>query len=289
MEIPKIHCFALLLSLIISLGGCGPIWKSPAYYTAYTEMDLERAIMTPEQYDEVFKTHPRPYVFQHGDSTGGVFFFGSEHTKNPQDPQIEQIRQAWKSFDPTVALVEGRMGFLFRWFMDPVETFGESGLVLELAQSKGIDCYTWEPPFEKEIEFQLRRFPAKRVALFYVIRPYASNLRHGKPENPEDFVEEYRSKRTKYSGLENTLASIATIDSMWKADFPGEKDWRETSDAYGYPGYLQKIFIQSNAFRDEHFARVIIDLLHKKHRVFAVAGSSHAVKLESALKAAIRP
>ncbi len=243
--------------------------------------------MTSEEYNKIIETHQRPYLVQYEGSKGAVFLFGATHTKDPGDVQIQRIKDEWKKFRPTVALVEGRLGFLFAWFMDPIKKFGESGLVLQLAKKDGIESYTWEPPFEKEIEFVLEKFPAQQTALFYVIRPYASNLRHGKPENPEAVIEEYRAKRTQYYGLENTLPSVATIDSIWKSDFKDSKDWRETSDEYGYPGYLQQIFIRSNAFRGEHFARIIIELTGKGERVFAVSGSSHAVKLDSTLKVAI--
>jgi hypothetical protein len=131
--------------------------------------------------------------------------------------------------------------------------------------------------------------PAEQVALFYILRPYFNNRRHGRPANPEEFVEEYRNKRTRIAGLENTLASIADIDAVWQRDFAERPDWRDTSDADGLPGYLHEVWKTSNATRDEHFARVIIHFARSGERVFAVAGLSHAVKLEPALRAALAP
>lgn len=279
------HGLALLLSLLFL--SCGPIWRSPAYYTDYPEISLTKPLMTPAEYDSVHPFHPQPYVVRYGNKRGAVLLFGSEHTKDPGNPQIAQIEELWKEFHPSVALVEGRMGFLFRWTMNPIETFGESGFVYELARDEGIGAFTWDPPFEKEIEFMVRRYPAPRVALFYVLRPYLSNYRHGKPDDPEGYVEEHRAKRTRYLGLEGTLPSIATIDSIWQTDFTGLRDWRDTSDEYGWPGYLGEIAASSNAFRDEHFVRTIIHLAMNGHRVFAVAGSSHAVKLDATLKASL--
>jgi hypothetical protein len=55
----------------------------------------------------------------------------------------------------------------------------------------------------------------------------------------------------------------------------------------GLARYLHDVWKTSNAARDEHFARVIIDLVRKNGRVFAVCGSSHAVKLDTALRAAL--
>ena len=38
--------------------------------------------------------------------------FGATHTKNSADPQLARIDETWNALDPTVALVEGRLGFL---------------------------------------------------------------------------------------------------------------------------------------------------------------------------------
>jgi hypothetical protein len=171
--------------------------------------------------------------------------------------------------------------------MDPVEEYGEMGAVAARARAGRLPLYSWEPRREWEIGRMLDSFPPGRVALFYVLRPYFSNLRFGRPEDPEGFVEEYRRKRTRYPGLEGTLPSMAAIDSIWARDFAGLPDWRETSDAYGLPGYLDELSARSNALRDEHLAAVIVDLVRRGERVFAAAGSSHAVKLDAALRAAL--
>jgi hypothetical protein len=42
-----------------------------------------------------------------------------------------------------------------------------------------------------------------------------------------------------------------------------------------------------NIHRDEHFIQIIAELVRKGERVFAIAGSSHAVKLDAALHAVI--
>lgn len=47
--------------------------------------------------------------------------------------------------------------------------------------------------------------------------------------------------------------------------------------------------MDANIIRDRHFFAILLDLVKKGERVFAVAGSSHAVKLEPALNAALTP
>jgi hypothetical protein len=158
------------------------------------------------------------------------------------------------------------------------------GWAFSLARKDKVPVYTWEAPREREIQYTMEQFSREQVALFYILRPYFGNFRFGKPDDPEAVVEGYIRERSDYPGIENTISSVEQIDAIWQRDFPGEADWRDTSDQFGLPGYLGEIASRSGEARDEHFARVIIDLVQKGERVFAIAGSSHAVKLEPALQ-----
>lgn len=267
---------------------CGPIWTSVDHYTGYGEIELREPILTMDQYGELASTHARPYIVRLSSDSGAVTLFGATHTNDPVDVQLDSIRAEWTRLQPTVALIENRLGFFLRWFSNPVQKFGESGFVYEYAKENGIPCYTWEPLFENEIAWTLKKFPQKRVALFFILRPYFGQVRFKKPDDPDGMVEGTIGRRTKIKGLEGSIKSIAEIDSIWKADFSDTKDWRDTDDKYGWVGYLNDIAAESNAFRDEHFARVIIDLTRKGERVFAVCGSSHSVKLENALRATMK-
>jgi hypothetical protein len=218
---------------------------------------------------------------------GALLLFGAAHTRDAAAPELAALRGLWGRFEPTVCLVEGRLGFLLPGVMDPVRHYGEMGFAAALARRDGLPIYSWEPPREAEVARMLETFPAERVALFYVLRPYVSNRRFGKPEDPEGYVEGYRAERTTWPGLEGTLPDIAAIDRLWQRDFAGLPDWRDTSDEYGWPGYLADLAARSNALRDEHFASVLLDLVRRGERVFAVAGSSHAVRLAPALRAAL--
>ncbi len=262
-------------------------WRSPPYYTEAPVAELPVPILTMEEYDAVSQTHPRPYLVEIEGEGRAVLLFGAEHTKDPAHPELAELRRRWEAFRPTVCLVEGRLGFLLPGLMDPAAHYGEMGVAAALARRDGLPIYSWEPPREVEVARMLERFPAERVALFYVLRPYVSGLRHGKPDDPDAYVEAYRAKRTAWPGLERTIPSVAALDSLWQRDFAGFPDWRDTSDEYGWPGYLAALADRSNAIRDEHVAAVILDLVRRGERVFAVAGSSHAVKLDAALHGAL--
>jgi len=261
-------------------------WPSPPFYELAGPVALSAPVLTQEQYGAVHEQFARPYVVECSAGTGRVVLFGSAHTRDPNDPQLAEIERRFTELEPTVALVEGRPGAPLAALRDPVAQFGEMGAVLALGRRLGARIYSWEPSRAAEVAAQLERFPAERVALYYVLRPYVSERRFGRPDDPDAKLEATRGERTRWKGLEGTLPSVAAVDELWHRDFAGLPDWRDTSDERGWPGYLQEIANASNEIRDEHFARVVIDLLTRGERVFAVAGSSHSVKLEPALLAA---
>lgn len=271
---------AVVLAIVAALS-----WRSPAFYPAEDLAAAPASPLTQAQYGAVHELFVRPYVVRCERPAGGAaLIFGASHTKDPHDPQIAAIGAAWAGLRPTVALVESRPGGPLA-ALNPVGWYGEGGETVRLARRDEVPVWSWEPSRETEIALQLERFPQERVALFYILRPYVSSFRHGKPADPDAEVEGTRGRRSKWEGLEGAIDSIAELDEIWARDFAGLPDWRDTSDEYGWPGYLQEISDYSNELRDDHFARLVAHLVGRGERVFAIAGSSHAVKLEPAVRA----
>lgn len=267
-------------------------WTAPRSFVPKTSLDTDR-LMSARQYDQILPTHPRPYVVERaigggaGERSGRVVIFGAEHTKDPSHPQLARLREEWERLKPTVALVEGRPSGPLAALGDPVKQFGESGLVVSLARKAtwdgGCAIYSWEPDREWEVRTMLAKFPRERVALFYILRPYVSDLRHGKPANPDAALEATRAKRSKWPGLEGAIDSVAAVDAIWKRDFEGLPDWRDTSDEHGWPGYLREISEVSRDLRTANMVAAALELTGHGERVFVVCGSSHAVRAEPAL------
>ncbi len=265
----------------------GTAWYRVPHHDVSAQIELAAPILTPEEYATLAGSHARPFIYDiesdPARGQGAVLVYGAEHTRNPADPQVADLAARWAHFAPTVALVESDLGMMFPAFMNPVETFGEVGAVHALARDAGVPTFTWEPPDERLVQSLIEQgFTPREVAMRMILGPYFSNLRHGRPDRPEAFVEEFRAERVRWAGLEGTLDSIAAIDAEWAARFPDGPDWRGVSDEFGLPGFLGKM--DANRARDEHFARVIVALVRRGDRVFAVCGSSHAVKVERALR-----
>ena len=251
-------------------------WRSPPDYLDVQPAPGESRIIPKRDYR---LGHPNPYVYQ----VGNVLVFGSEHSQDPDHPQFAEIDRRWREFKPTVALVEGRLGFLFPGLMDPVREYGEMGRVNALAKAGGVPTYTWELPWERIATDLAARYPPERVALYFVLRPYFATLRHGGTESPEKFLKEFLH-RASIPALAGTIGSVDDIDRIWRRDFPNGPDWRQVSDEWALPGYLDEIAVAADDPRNLHLVRVIHTLASKGERVFVICGSSHAVVIEPALR-----
>lgn len=244
-------------------------WRSPKYY--FTAVKSTDSITSFKRYDE-FANHARPLIIK--DPAKTFVIFGATHTRDPKADEIVLIEKEWSDLNPTIALVEGRLGFLFPGLMDPVSTLGEGGKVAELSRRQQVPIYNWDmskPELMKEL---VKTYSAEQVALSQILTPYFSNLRFGKPASPEKFIEEYL-KRAIEVGQEQNFQSPKDVDRIW-AKYIKSIDWRNVSDEHKLPGFLDDMMATSNDLRNRQLTNVVKELVGKGERVFLICGSSHA-------------
>ncbi|RYY97493.1 MAG: hypothetical protein EOO11_10745 [Chitinophagaceae bacterium] len=251
----------LLLGLVYFIA-----WRSPKYYRTTTAHGAYPIVAFKDYNGE----HPRPYVI----GTSAVTVFGAAHTRDPKDSQIALIDSRWKALRPTVALVEGRLGFLLPGLMDPVKNLGEGGHVKALAAADGIPVYNWDLDKETLAHSLAKQFSPAQVALAQVLNPYFGQLRFGKPSDPAAFLAPFFG-RAKYVGFQDSLRTVADIDRYWQRYFPGT-DWRGVSDETALPGYLADMMAAGNDLRNQQLVAAVRELTAKGERVFVLCGSSHA-------------
>jgi hypothetical protein len=267
--------FGWLLLLVVALGGIIFLiaWKSPKYYTVQNHS--EQSFIPFKNYTT---NHTKPYIIEQK----SLVIFGAEHTRNPKDSQIVMIEDKWERLLPTVALVEGRLGFLLPMFMNPVEKLGEGGKVKELANKDDIPVYNWDLSKEELAKRMQEKFSKEQIALAQILNPYFGNLRFGKPSSPEKYIEPYL-KRVANVGLQNEIKTVEDVDKLWKKYFPAI-DWRNVSDEQALPGYLSDMMSFTNDLRNQQLIDAVKELTAKGERVFVICGSSHAVCVEPAFK-----
>jgi hypothetical protein len=220
---------------------------------------------------------------------GELLFFGALHSQDPQHPQIANLMRVWHEFKPTVALVEGRMGFFVGTAEQGIGVFGEGAAVYALAEDTGVPLYTLEPPLDIEIAALEECGDRTQVAMFRVLSGYIS-ARRGGP------VSDFKMGRllSKRAGpITDAFPNIAAFDAYFAAQFPNRPEWRDLPEEAMWPGksdtLLHRMATRSNLARDEHFLRAMLDLVNRGERVLAIAGRSHTINLEPVLWESLQP
>jgi len=278
------------LLIVLTLFYFDVMWKSPSFYKVKQLSQLETPIMNMKEYENIISTHRRPYIYSITSKNGAtVSIVGVNHKSNPALPQFDSIRTQWKKLNPDIALVEGRVGFFFSWFQDPIEEYGESGLTSYLAKKEKKELYTWEPSRQDEINLLVQKYTPEQLIMLYCLRPYFSMLRGGEISNPEEKMNELIKERTDYEHLKNVFSSYEDLDSEWKKYYP-TMDWRNYKNKSGYmpEGIMYELWNSSNMARDEHLVQIILESIQNNKNVFATVGVSHAPRIEKTLRTALQ-
>lgn len=290
----SIQLSVLLLVTALLLIQCNVLWLPPKKYHPVNRVTLAPPVMTLEEYTSsgLISRHPRPYVYtiESRNTRGAVLVFGAEHTFDPNHKQFPAMKENWDRFNPTTALVEGNLDLILTWFFNPVKASGEGGYTQELAKSKGIKIYSWEPGIEAEMDAILEKYDPFHVAVFYCLRPYQNRWDQFSKAGQDSKMAHLIAERAQYKTLRGTLISVEQVDSLWKADFPSLPSWRSYKHpANGWPdGMLKQIAEETNMVRDVNMCRAIIELVNKGERVFISMGASHAPRIEGTLRGMIQ-
>lgn len=290
----SIQLSVLLLVTALLLIQCNLLWLPPKKYHPVNRVTLAPPVMTLEEYTSsgLISRHPRPYVYtiESRNTRGAVLVFGAEHTFDPNHKQFPAMKENWDRFNPTTALVEGNLDLILTWFFNPVKASGEGGYTQELAKSKGIKIYSWEPGIEAEMDAILEKHDPFHVAVFYCLRPYQNRWDQFSKAGQDSKMAHLIAERAQYKTLRGTLISVEQVDSLWKADFPSLPSWRSYKHPEnGWPdGMLKQIAEETNMVRDVNMCRAIIELVNKGERVFISMGASHAPRIEGTLRGMIQ-
>lgn len=264
--------------LVLGAGSC--TWQLDA--APGVKVLTSAPIMTYADYAEL--EHAQPYVLELNAGGGSLLYFGSRHTTDPENPQVDSIVTLWQGFGPTVVLAETRKAR--RGSMDAgIRVFGESAVPVSLARESGIPIYTLEPPLETEIAPLLEQWSRERLLLFYIMRSYTARPVSRRSDGQ---ARELVRERGKWPGLEGAIPSLAVLDSIWRVEFPEGPAWRDLPWQATWPtgseSWLNQVSASVNRVRDQYMVALIAELLRRGERVFAVVGASHVVMQEPALR-----
>lgn len=247
-------------------------------------------LMTWPEYGRV--EHGTPYILEIRPEPGALLLFGAWHMKGePGHPQVEQIQELWRKFQPTLAFNEGWDPPVVQNAREAVDRYGEPGLLRYLADRDGVPIYDMEPPEEERYRYLLQRFTVEEIRLHKIAQNVSQNLRTLPDEEVDKQVlGQIRRHLDPQPLLDGPPGTISELDESFQRLMPNLGNWRrlETTDLNPRPAttFLGQISAYSGRLRDRHMLKVMIESVRRGERVFAVVGATHVVMQEPVFRRA---
>lgn len=235
--------------------------------------------------------HPIPYVLRVEKGGGQLVYFGIRHTRDAGDPQLLWARRLMAALKPTIVLNEDMSAAPGRSLTESIKRDGERGALAFWAKEDRVRMESIDLDRVSEARQLDKRFPASWVKVFYLVRGLQQELPRRLKEDPHRTVDAVAASDLKdlaREGVGGSPSSVAELDKVWAGMHVGE-DWRAPLIDWIEPnekGPLNRISEASSEVRDRHMVSVLVGLLARGERVFAIVGASHVVMQEPALRGA---
>jgi hypothetical protein len=282
----------------------GPKFEQPEKRNEELEPVLD-SIMTAEEYSQI--EHETPYIFELKAGDKELHYFGSRHSRNPEDTLFLEIEQAFNESNPDVVFVEGisARGDVEKFNEkvkeasreEIIDHMGEPGFTLKLAVEKGVEWQSPEPS-DKDLYNYLQEqgFSKEEIFawdVFHILPQYNRQMdKQSFNEYVSRFIESFK-RNTNWEGFDYSYEHAMQLGEQIlgrKIDVENEPNatdyidpipWEEKRDNQTV---LNRIGEASSLFRDRKIVSDLAEALKTHKKVFVVYGASHAAMQEPALK-----
>lgn len=266
------------------------------------EQQKKYALMTYEEYTGI--RHEAPYMFSSEKNNQHIYYFGANHSRDPNNAQFPILEAFWQEFlDVTdgkncAVLVEGAL----RTIGTTKEACSdeEGCLITFLASEKNIPVFCPEPRKSYAVRKLLKNYPIEHIA--YMDFAQANYSAHHKKEVAPDinltlfaeFILEDFTRFFKQCFYDREF-TLDMIKAVHREIFNNELDIDDKEFFYNICNpvvgttVINKICRANSIIRDKHIIKYIEALLGQGKNIFAVYGATHAVMQEPALIKICRP
>lgn len=259
-------------------------------------MDEIRSLLMP--YSVYRKTQtPVPYFFKIEKGGQHLFFFGSNHSRDPQDEQYSQIKKYWEEFstltklENVVVFNEGRLRKPCDNESEAISLDAEAGLITYLATSNGVQIFSPEPGRRQQEESLLKKYNKEEIQYFYFAQVVHQWGRIQQKPPFEAYLDNFLSSDKASSGWQDFDFSLENMKKIHSNIFPkGVFDEWNTNFFYSItnPSFnttiINSLSQDETVERDIHVTSKILDHWKDGKNLFVVFGEAHAVMQEPALK-----
>jgi len=256
-------------------------------------------LMSYEQYSEM--NHSVPYKYILGRDNQFLYFFGSQHTYDQNNPQFSELENFWNDFKlkttgkNRIVLTEGGVRPVRRSIDESISKDGEMGFLTFLANNIDISVFSPEIPDKILFNKLAETFSKEEVAYWDFARIcYQWNQMAEKPDFIP-YVQGFLDDNTRNVKWDDFIFSLPHMISIHKKLFGTAFNENEKDFFYSIINPTINRTVINRISRDEetdireiHILQEIERYWSEGQNIFILYGSSHAVRQEAALREVVK-
>lgn len=256
--------------------------------------EIRKHIMSYEEYRK--KKTSAPYFFKIEKKDQILYYFGSNHSYDPNNEQYLALKKHWREFsaktkpENSLVLVEGGVRPVAKNAIEAISIGAEANLITYLANKKGYKTYSPEPGRVAETKALLSKYTKEQIQYFYfaqIVHQWGNLI--DKP-NFREYVYRFLKYDKEITGWKGFDFTINNMKRIHQELFNGEFDEIHTNffGSITNPLFGTTIinqFVQDqNIERDVLIIKKILENWKEGNNLFIVFGYTHVVMQEPALK-----
>ena len=255
-------------------------------------------LMTFEEYSRI--KHETPYFYYLNYNDQLLYYFGSNHSHDPNHQQFRLLKEKWDKFiDKTkgikilVILETHKIPKRENTLEESIIKYGESGALAYLAYESKSLIIAAEPETDKIIDYLLKDFSKEEILFWYECQAIKFWQGHKRNRSIEKFLSSHTDKYRKLLKWPDLTVSIELINTIYKKIFNQELDvnddkvFSEITTPITVKSRINELSQSQSIYRNEYILEQIERYWKDEYNIFIIYGSGHAVMQESAIRSLI--
>lgn len=252
-------------------------------------------LLTDEEYQVKHEGHhPVPYLYEISGDDKTLFYFGVNHSRNPDDKQWQELTEYWERFlsvagKERVVLLESQPFKISELSGEKlIRQFGERGFMIQLAQASNVPIAWPDITITNEADLLSKQFDPELVYYYIFARSAGALLRTGTMGDFDTvIIKAIETTVRRVPGAPSEVTAYATIhERVFGRSFnPREQETiiRAAAPIY-HDSVINDIARVSSRMRNEQIVKEAERYWLLGNSVFMLFGAGHAVVQESALR-----
>jgi hypothetical protein len=253
-------------------------------------------LMSYEEYSKG-SPHKAPHYYVLDYDPNKLFYFGEEHSSDPNHKQWQEHAIFWNQFlnetkdHKRICFIEGGLRPVARERDEAILKYGGMGLVIYLANISQIEVLSPEPEEKSEREYLEKTFSRELIQYYYFVRvAHQWSRKKHRANSFEDYIKPYLDRDRRESGWGDFNFSVANMRDVHKRLFNREFDPEESEflQTHINPTVINSdvsnVARSCSRYRDLHIVAQIENYLKLGYSIFIQYGNTHAYMQEPYLR-----